>query len=115
MKPDPPVTNESRGSKNIGSSTSWIPRALGSRLARGRAGIGTQVEAFLYYYVTPQFSIGAGGRYWAMWTTSGADCREPPNGACPAPLQNMQFKTERIGMLFQAAYKFDEPAPIVTK
>ncbi len=79
-------------------------------------GIGTQVEAFLYYYLTPQLSIGAGGRYWAMWTTSGADCREPPNGACPAPLQNMQFKTERIGVLLQAAYKFDEPArPIITK
>ena len=79
-------------------------------------GVGTQVEAFLYYYVTPQFSIGAGGRYWAMWTTSGADCREPPNGACPAPLQNVQYKTERFGMLFQAAYKFDQPAPtLVTK
>jgi hypothetical protein len=78
-------------------------------------GVGTQVEAFLYYYVTPQFSIGAGGRYWAMWTTSGADCREPPNGACPAPLQDVQFKTERFGMLFQAAYKFDQPEPIITK
>jgi opacity protein-like surface antigen len=71
-------------------------------------GMGAQVEAILSYYVTPQFSIGAGGRYWAMWTINGADCREPPNGACPAPLQNMQFKTERFGMLFQAAYRFGD-------
>ena len=80
-------------------------------------GIGTQVEAFLYYYLTPQFSLGAGGRYWAMWTTSGADCQERPNGPpigiCPAPIQNVQFKTERYGVLFQAAYRWDEPAAVV--
>jgi opacity protein-like surface antigen len=69
-------------------------------------GIGTQAELFLSYYLTPQFSIGAGGRYWAMWTTSGTDCREPPAGACPTPLQNAQYKTERYGLLLQAAYKF---------
>jgi opacity protein-like surface antigen len=69
-------------------------------------GIGTQTELFLNYYVTQQFSVGAGGRYWAMWTTSGTDCRLPPNGACPAPLQNIQVKTERYGLLLQAAYKF---------
>ena len=73
-------------------------------------GIGTQVEAFVSYFVTPQFSVGAGGRYWAMWTTSGLTCREPPAGPCPAPEQNMQFKTERFGVLFQAAYKWDEAA-----
>ena len=67
-------------------------------------GLGTQVEAFVSYFVTPQFSIGAGGWYWAMWTTSGEVCREPPDGRCPAPEQNMQFKTERFGVLFQAAY-----------
>jgi len=79
-------------------------------------GLGTQVEAFLYYYLTPQFSIGAGGRYWAMWTTSGSACREPPNGNCPAPLQDTQYKTDRIGVLLQAAYKFDEPlAPVFRK
>jgi hypothetical protein len=69
-------------------------------------GIGTQAELFLSYFITPQFSVGAGGRYWAMWTTSGTACREPPFGDCPTPLQNMQFKTERYGVLLQAAYKF---------
>jgi hypothetical protein len=70
--------------------------------------VGPQVEAVVSYFVTPRFSIGAGGRYWAMWTTSGQACREPPEGRCPAPEQNMQFKTERFGVLFQAAYKWDE-------
>lgn len=83
-------------------------------------GIGTQAELFLYYYLTPQFSLGVGGRYWAAWTTNGADCREPPFGVppfgeCPAPLQNLQFKTERYGVLFQTAYRWDEPVAIARK
>ena len=74
-------------------------------------GIGAQTEVFLDYFVTPQFSVGIGGRYWSMWTTSGTDCREPPNGvapdgACPVPLQNVQYKTERYGMTLQTSYKF---------
>lgn len=36
-----------------------------------RKGTGVQLEAMLCYYVTPQWSIGVGGRYWAMWTSSG--------------------------------------------
>ncbi|MGE0039263.1 MAG: outer membrane protein [Xanthobacteraceae bacterium] len=78
-------------------------------------GVGTQVEAFVSYFVTPQFSLGAGGRYWAMWTTSGLACREPPQGNCPAPEQNMQFKTDRFGLLFQAAYKWDETGVAVVR
>jgi hypothetical protein len=50
-----------------------------------------------------------------MWTTSGGACREPPNGNCPSQLQNMQFKTERFGVLLQAAYRWDEPAAIKAK
>ena len=69
-------------------------------------GIGGQTEVFLDYLVTPQFSIGVGGRYWTAWTASGTDCREPPNGFCPVPLQNVQYKTERYGMTFQTSYKF---------
>ena len=68
-------------------------------------GIGAQTEVFLDYLVTQEFSIGIGGRYWSAWTTNGTDCREPPNGACPVPLQNVQYKTERYGMTLQASYK----------
>jgi opacity protein-like surface antigen len=69
-------------------------------------GIGAQTEMFLDYFVTPQFSIGIGGRYWSMWTTTGTDCREPPNGSCPVPATNLQYKTERYGMTLQTSYKF---------
>lgn len=78
-------------------------------------GIGAQAELFVTWYVTPQISVGAGGRYWAMWTTSGSACRQPPNGDCPVPLQDMQFKTERFGALFQAAYRWDAPAAVVAR
>jgi opacity protein-like surface antigen len=81
-------------------------------------GIGTQAEAFLQYYVTPQFSIGLGGRYWAMWTTSGTDCREAPDGApqaCPTALQNMRYKTERYGGLLQVSYKFNQPEALANR
>ena len=36
-------------------------------------GQGVQLEAIMSYYVTDNFSVGVGGRYWAMWTTSGTD------------------------------------------
>jgi hypothetical protein len=76
------------------------------------SGIGTQAELFLNYFVTPQFSVGAGGRYWAMWTTSGTNCREPPAGDCPAPLQDQQVKVERYGLLLGATYSFGAPAAV---
>jgi opacity protein-like surface antigen len=69
-------------------------------------GIGAQTEVFLDYLVTPQFSVGIGGRYWSMWTTTGVECQEPPSGGCPAPASNVQYKTERYGMTLQTSYKF---------
>jgi opacity protein-like surface antigen len=78
-------------------------------------GRGFQLEAILSYYVTPNFTIGAGGRYWAMWTTDAFTAF----GGGPCPCQTLPSKTERYGVLFQAAYKFDQPAPaaapLVTK
>jgi hypothetical protein len=50
-----------------------------------------------------------------MWTTSGETCIEPPSGRCPAPEQNMQYKTERLGVLFQAAYRWDEAGAAVVR
>ena len=34
-------------------------------------GIGVQTQAVLSYDVTDRLSVGIGGRYWAMWSTSG--------------------------------------------
>ena len=64
-------------------------------------GIGVQIEALLSYYLTPQFSIGAGARYWAMWTTTGSDAF---NGA---PVDRTDtYRYERWGLLAQATYRF---------
>ncbi len=35
---------------------------------RGNGGGGVQLEGALSYFVTSNFSIGFGARYWAMWT-----------------------------------------------
>jgi opacity protein-like surface antigen/outer membrane protease len=64
-------------------------------------GTGVQAEAFLSYLVTSQFSVGVGGRYWAMWTTSGTDVVD---GALSA--RNDTYRTDRVGVTFQASYKF---------
>ena len=72
-------------------------------------GLGAQLEGELSYYVTPHFSIGAGGRYWAMWTTSGTTCLAPPAAVSQCgtpPYEATQYKTERYGAFVQAAYKF---------
>jgi hypothetical protein len=36
--------------------------------ASGR-GRGVQLEAIASYFVTPQWSVGLGARYWGMWTS----------------------------------------------
>jgi len=66
-------------------------------------GAGVQIEAMLSYYVTPQFSIGAGGRYWAMWTTKGSDAF---NGS-PTDRTDT-YRYERWGLLAQATYRFSK-------
>jgi opacity protein-like surface antigen/outer membrane protease len=65
-------------------------------------GQGVQAEAFLSYLVTNAFSVGVGGRYWSLWTTSGSDVA---NGISQA--RNDTYSAERLGVTFQAFYKFD--------
>jgi opacity protein-like surface antigen/outer membrane protease len=66
-------------------------------------GRGVQMETIVSYYVTPQFSVGVGGRYWAMWTTSDAFTAF---GGSPCPCQTLPAKTERYGTFLQGAYQF---------
>jgi opacity protein-like surface antigen len=75
---------------------------------RGR---GVQLEAILSYDVTPAFNIGAGGRYWAMWTTEAYTSF----GGAPCPCQTLPSKTERYGMFLQASYKFGAPVAVIAK
>ena len=82
-----------------GVDNHWLRSLVIDESGRGR---GVQMEAFLSYYVTPQFSVGVGARYWAMWTTSGDDAF---NGS---PTERSDtYRYERFGGLLQASYKFD--------
>ena len=63
-------------------------------------GQGVQLEAILSYFFTPNFSLGVGGRYWAMWTTSATDTQT--GGVSQAAA----FSTERYGAFLQADYRF---------
>ncbi|MDR3496012.1 MAG: outer membrane beta-barrel protein [Ancalomicrobiaceae bacterium] len=64
-------------------------------------GFGTQLEALLSYAVTNEFSVGAGARYWALWTDYGTTTF---NGAWSP--QNVSYKMERGGLFLQGSYKF---------
>jgi opacity protein-like surface antigen/outer membrane protease len=64
-------------------------------------GQGVQLELIASYYFTPHVSVGLGGRYWAMWTTTGKDAF---NGE-PIPRSDT-FRYERWGGFLQATYKF---------
>jgi opacity protein-like surface antigen len=69
---------------------------------------GLQVEVLLSYYVSPNLSMGVGGRYWGMWTTNGQVIRTVDNGV-PIPASSPQFfkgVTEQVGAFIQAAYCF---------
>jgi opacity protein-like surface antigen len=71
------------------------------------SGQGVQVEAVLSFLVTDSFSVGAGGRYWSMWTTGGTDiCTGCGGAGVVSPQQPSRFSTERYGAFLQADYRF---------
>jgi opacity protein-like surface antigen/outer membrane protease len=84
--------------KFTGTDNHWLRALVIDETGRG---YGVQTEAIVSYYVTPAFSVGLGGRYWAMWTTSGNDAF---NGV---PIdRNDTYRYERWGAFLQAAYRF---------
>jgi opacity protein-like surface antigen len=66
-------------------------------------GHGVQLEAILSYAIGKSFSVGAGGRYWAMWAP-GASTNI---FGTPCPCQTLPVRTERYGGFLQASYKLD--------
>jgi hypothetical protein len=91
-----------------GTDNHVLRNIISPEWGRGR---GVQLEAILSYSVTPSFSVGAGGRYWAMWTREAYTAF----GGAPCPCQTLPSRTERYGMFLQAAYRFDAPAAVVAK
>jgi opacity protein-like surface antigen len=69
---------------------------------------GVQLEVLVSYYLTPQLSVGFGGRYWGMSTTSAQVTRDIDNGG-PIPSTPPQFfkgVVEQGGAFVQAAWCF---------
>jgi opacity protein-like surface antigen len=71
-------------------------------------GRGIQAEIILSYLVTSNLSLGLGGRYWAMWTTTAQQscigCNGPGSFSPPGP---GKANTETFGGFVQASYVFD--------
>lgn len=65
-------------------------------------GHGVQLEAVLAYDFGNSFSVGAGGRYWAMWATTDTSTNIFGT-ACPC--QTLPTRTERYGAFLEASYK----------
>jgi hypothetical protein len=93
--------------------------ALATVVPQSGNGRGAQFETLLSYYVTPQWSVGVGGRYWGMWTTSGErHCGVGiilGPGLCPAlptPPQFHRAQVEQVGAFVQTSYKFDWSGPL---
>ncbi|HVX78501.1 MAG TPA: outer membrane beta-barrel protein [Bradyrhizobium sp.] len=76
--------------------------------ASSNGGQGVQLEALVSYYFTPQFSVGVGGRYWAMWTTNGSYTKTYPPSDLSAP-NFFRGTVEQAGVFVQAAYRFGLP------
>jgi opacity protein-like surface antigen len=67
-------------------------------------GIGVQTQAVLTYDVTNRLSVGIGGRYWAMWSTSGQRVTIDTSGTSAAePTRN---SIELAGAFLQTSYRF---------
>jgi hypothetical protein len=70
-----------------------------------------QAELILTYLLTDSFELGIGGRYWAMWTTSGSQncfggCNTTVTGFTTGPVTPYSASTERFGGFVQASYRF---------
>lgn len=93
-----------------GLDTHWqrVPVTLFPETSSG--GRGVQLEGVLSYYLTPTFSVGVGGRYWAAWTTNGTYTAE---GATFT--NNFRGTFEQAGAFAQASYKFGVPASVAAK
>jgi opacity protein-like surface antigen len=64
-------------------------------------GVGVQLEGMLAYDVTEALSVGVGGRYWSMWTTSGNVDFGGTGTFVP-----MRYAAEQAHLLVQGSLKF---------
>jgi len=96
---------------NLGADVAYLPyvqfNGTDDHLARvppfispeSGTGEGVQLESILSYMITDQFSVGVGGRYWAMWTTKAI------NDFAGVEVQTEAAKTDRYGVFVQVDYR----------
>lgn len=94
--------------KLSGHDNHWLRPDINPLPQAGR-GWGYQVEGVIAYDVTPNLSLGVGGRYWYAKTNDGTT--QFP-GFPPSPTT---FSYERYGGFLQASYKFGQPSAVVAK
>ncbi len=71
------------------------------------SGDGVMLEAMLDYYITPNWSVGVGGRYWAWNMNTGTETFEflaPPSSL----VETARFNAERYGAFVQTSYHWGE-------
>lgn len=83
-------------------------------------GNGVMLESILSYAMTSNWNIGAGGRYWAWNTHTGADWFDGLGLPPPTQPQLARFSTERYGFFLQTDYHWggaatDDAAPEVQR
>ena len=66
-----------------------------------------QLEAMLTYAATERLSLGVGGRYWSMWTTSGN-----VNFGGTGEIVPMRYAAEQAHLLLEGSYRFDLGADV---
>jgi opacity protein-like surface antigen len=84
---------------------------LAEEFPESGSGRGVQIDALVSYYLTPQWSIGVGGRYWGLWTSSGQFNADLLAGVPvpPTPPQVFKAQVEQAGAFVQTSYKFSIP------
>jgi outer membrane protease len=83
-----------------GLDTHWARNPVTYFPSHGE-GQGVQTEVLVSYLLTESFSVGLGGRYWAMWTTNASQSTSMSNN----PPGFYKANVERYGVFVQAAYK----------
>jgi hypothetical protein len=71
------------------------------------SGHGVQIEVLMSYYLTPQWSVGVGGRYWGLWTSNGWELCMFGCGGPSSPPQSLRAQAAQAGAFFQTSYRFD--------
>jgi opacity protein-like surface antigen len=81
----------------------------------GGHGIGVQTQAVLSYDVTDRLSVGIGGRYWSMWSTSGQ--RQGIPSGCPGCLGSGPNRNavDLVGAFTQVSYRFAPNSAVAAK